>query len=497
MKDRKMHQMKCLKKANRYGIFQWMSCTLAILILSGCLTVGPEYVLPETRIPGKWHNELKGGGTGESQDPQRLAKWWTTLNDPILSDLIERVVLNNPDIRKVRAKIREQRARRNISYAGLFPTIDAAGSFTRKKGSEDTGGGKETDFYSAGFDAGWELDLFGGTRRLVEASTADLQASREDLRDVLVSLLAEVALNYAEVRSFQARIEVAEKNLDIQNESYQLAQLLYQAGLANEIAVYQAKYNLENTRSNIPTLRTALEEAMNRLAVLVGDNPGAVHAELKEQKPVPVSRPDLAVGIPADVLRQRPDIRRAERQLAAQTARIGVATAEMYPKINLTGSIGFESLTLDNLITAGSRAYSFGPRITWPIFKAGSIRSNIEVQSALQEQYMIQYETAVLKALEEVENRLVAYLEEQNRRQSLSDAKQAASQAAALAQDLYKAGFTDFTSVLDAQRSLLSFEDQLIQSEGNIISNLVRLYKALGGGWISLVPGDINPGSNK
>lgn len=496
MKDRKMHQMKCFKKANRCGIFLWISCMFATLILSGCITVGPDYVLPETKVPEKWHNELKGGITGEAQDPQSLAKWWTTLNDPVLSGFIERAVANNPDIKKVRAKIREQRARRNISNAGLFPAIDASGSFTRKKGSEETGGGKETDFYSAGFDAGWELDLFGGTRRNVEASTADLQASREDLRDVLVSLLAEVALNYAEIRSFQSRVEVAEKNLNIQDETYQLAQLRYEAGLANEIAVHQAKYNLENTRSNIPTLRAALEEAMNRLAVLMGDNPGAVNAELKEQKPIPISRPDLAVGIPADVLRQRPDIRRAERQLAAQTARIGVATAEMYPKINLIGSIGFESLTLDNLISAGSRAYSFGPRITWPIFNAGSIRSNIEVQSALQEQYLIQYETAVLNALEEVENTLVAYMEEQNRRQSLSDAKRAASQAAALAQDLYKAGLTDFTSVLDAQRSLLSFEDQLIQSEGNIISNLVRLYKALGGGWTSLAPADINPDEN-
>ena len=449
-------------------------------------------------MPAKWHNELKGGITGEALNPKRLAEWWTTLKDPVLSSLIDRAVVNNPDIRKVRAKIREQRARRNISNAGLFPTIDSSGSFTRRKGSEETGSGKETDFYSAGFDAGWELDLFGGTRRSVEASTADLQASREDLRDVLVSLLAEVALNYADVRSFQSRIEVAERNLKIQDETYQLAQLRYETGLANEFAVYQAKYNLENTRSNIPNLRAALEEAINRLAVLMGDNPGAaIHAELKEQKPVPVGRPDLAVGIPADILRQRPDIRRAERQLAAQTARVGVATAEMYPKINLTGSIGFESLSLDNLISAGSRAYSFGPRITWPIFKAGSIRSNIEVQSALQEQYLIQYEAAVLKALEEVENALVAYMEEQNRRQSLSDAKRAALQAAALAQDLYKAGLTDFTSVLDAQRSLLSFEDQLIQNEGNIISSLIRLYKALGGGWTSLAPLDINKESDK
>jgi len=222
MKDRKMHQMKYFKKADTGGIFLLISCMVVNLILSGCITVGPDYVLPETKMPAEWHNELKGGITAEAQDPQMLAKWWTTLNDPVLSGLIERAVANNQDIKKVRAKIREQRARRNISNAGLLPTIDASGSSTRRKSSEETSGGKETDFYSAGFDAGWELDMFGGTRRLVEASTADLQASREDLRDVLVSLLAEVALNYAEVRSFQARIEVAEKNLNIQDETYQL-----------------------------------------------------------------------------------------------------------------------------------------------------------------------------------------------------------------------------------------------------------------------------------
>lgn len=487
--------MKYLRKVKTWNFILLTYGIVATLILSGCITVGPDYVQPKTEIPGKWRNELKGGQTGESLNSQNLSKWWTTLNDPILSGLIERTIANNPDTRKALAKIREQRARRNISNAGLFPTIDAEGSFSRRKGSEETGGGKETDFYSAGFDAGWELDLFGGKRRSVEASTADLQASNEELRDVLVSIIAEVALNYTEVRSLQIRIEVAEKNLLIQDETYRLAQLFYQAGLSDEIAVHQAKYNLENTRSGIPALKTALEEAMNRLAVLMGSNPGRVHSELNEHKPVPECRPELAVGIPADVLRQRPDIRKAERQLAAQTARVGAATAEMYPKINLTGSIGFESLTLDNLITGSSRAYSFGPRITWPVFRAGSIRSNIEVQSAIKEQYLIQYETAVLKALEEVENTIVAYMEEQNRRRSLNEAKLAALEAANLAQDRYRAGLTDFTRVLDAQRSLLSFEDQLIQSEGRIMSRLIGLYKALGGGWTSLAPADDNTGS--
>jgi NodT family efflux transporter outer membrane factor (OMF) lipoprotein len=492
-----MHHFKCSKEGNKPGIFLPVSIVVAVLMLSGCVTVGPDYVPPEKKPPAAWNSELSGGITGKTEEPQKLAGWWTVLNDPVLTDLIERAVANNPDVRKTRAKIREQRERRNISRAGLFPAIDASGAFSRSSSSEEAGSGKETDFYSAGFDAGWEIDLFGGTRRLVEASTADLEASGEDLRDTLVSLVAEVALNYADVRIFQARMEVIEKNLDIQNETYQLAKLLYQAELANEISVHQARYNLENTRSNIPALRIALEEAMNRLAVLLGENPGAVHAGLKVKKLVPSAGPDIAVGIPADLLRQRPDIRRAERQLAAQTARVGAATADLYPKISLAGSIGFESLTLDNLITPEGRAYSFGPRIKWPVFKAGSIRSNIRAQSALQEQYLIMYETAVLKALEEVENALTAYMEEQNRRRALIDAKEAALQASDLALDSYKAGLTDFTDVLDAQRSLISFEDQIIQSDGRIVSGLIRLYKALGGGWRSQVPADITPGADK
>ena len=497
MKNRKMRQMKCLKKATRCGIFQWMSCTLATLILSGCLTVGPEYVPPATKVPTAWHSELMSGLTEKVAVPESLAKWWSTLNDPVLSDLMEKAVANNPDIGQARARIREERARRNISKAGFFPAVDASGSFKRSRGSEETGSGKESDFYSAGFDASWELDIFGGTGRSLEASTAELQASEENLRDVLVSLLAEVALNYTEVRTFQTRIDAAEKNLAVQDQAHQMAQSRYAAGLTGEIAVQQAKYNLENTRSQIPALRVSLEEAKNRIAVLLGENPGSVHETLMEHKPVPACSLEIAVGVPADVLRRRPDIRRAERKLAAQTARIGVATADLYPKLSLTGSIGFESLTLDRLLLSGSRSYEFGPRVTWPVFKAGSIRSNIEVQSALQEQLLNQYESAVLKALEEVENQLTAYVEEQNRKQSLSEARQAAIWAVDLAQNQYKAGLTDFTGVLDAQRSLLSFEDNLIQCEGNITSSLVRLYKALGGGWTSLAPVDINQGSNK
>jgi multidrug efflux system outer membrane protein len=283
------------------------------------------------------------------------------------------------------------------------------------------------------------------------------------------------------------RLAVAEANLQAQSETYQLAQWRYEAGLSDELTVQQARYNLENTRSQIPTLRTGLEEAMNRIAVLLGEQPGKLHAELEKREPIPVTPLNVAVGVPADLLRRRPDVRQAERQLAAQTARIGVATADLYPKFTLSGSIGLEALSLNNL-SSGIWTLSGGPRISWAIFKAGAIRQNIEVQSALQEQYLIAYETAVLSALEEVENALVAYAEEQQRRQSLSEATQAAQKAVELAQHKYQAGLTDFSNVLDAQRSLLSFQDQLAQSDGTVTSNLVRLYKALGGGWTSMAP---------
>jgi outer membrane protein, multidrug efflux system len=295
-------------------------------------------------------------------------------------------------------------------------------------------------------------------------------------------------LNYIEVRTYQKRLAVTQENLEIQQETYSLIQWRCQAGMDDELAVQQARSSLEAARSQIPTLRTSLEGAMNRIAVLLGEQPGALHEELETCQPMPVVPLEVAVGVPADTLRRRPDIRNAERELAAQTARVGAATADLYPKFTLSGSIGIEALSLGNLITAGSRTFSIGPRILWPIFNAGSIRANIEVQSAIQEQAMIQYESTVLSALEEVENALAAYGEEQVRRRSLDEAADAAKQALELAQYKYQTGLIDFITVLDAQRSLLNYEDQLVQSTGSITSNLVRLYKALGGGWTSMAP---------
>jgi NodT family efflux transporter outer membrane factor (OMF) lipoprotein len=473
---------------------------ITVLLIAGCVSVGPDYVKPNTQTSPTWHTPLKGGLVSGETDNRTLLTWWTTLNDPVLNGLVNRALANNLDLKKARARIREARARRGVAVADLFPTIDATGSATRSRTSENTGSintatlynaGLEgsintTTLYNAGLDATWELDIFGGVRRSVEAAEADLEASQEDMRDVLVSLLGEVALNYIDVRTYQQRLSVAEANLSSQKETLQIAIWRNQAGLNDELDVQQARYNLENTHSQIPALRIGLEEAMNRIAVLLGEQPGTIHKELEEPGSVPDMPTKVTVGIPADVIRRRPDIRKAERELAAQTARVGEATADLYPKFTLSGSIILEALSSHKLFSSDNETRSGIASVTWPIFHGGSIRKNIEIQSALQEKAAINYDATLLNAFEEVENALIAYAEEQNKRDALREAEEAARGALELARHKYESGMIDFTTVLEAQRSLLSFQIQLAESNGTVVSNLVKLYKTLGGGWESV-----------
>ena len=449
-----------------------------LIILSGCATVGPDYAAPDISSPTAWHSELKGGIVNDTMEPRVLARWWTALGDPALSDLIDRAVTGNLDVKEARGRLNEARARRGLSRTDLFPTVDASSSATKQYGNK-----QESESYAAGFDASWEIDIFGGTRRSIEAAEADLQASEEDLRNVLVSLTAEVALNYIGLRTYQLQLSTAEENLFIQQETYDLTKWRAQAGLDDELAVQQSRYNLESTRAEIPSLRNSLEESKNCIAVLLGRQPGTLHAELETLAPLPAVPPDIAVGIPAEALRHRPDVRKTERELAAQTARIGEATADLYPRFKLAGTIGLESVQSSRLLKSSSRFWSIGPSISWNIFDAGAVRRNIEVQTALQEQQLAAYEATILNALQEVENAIVAYAEEQNRRHALSDAVEAAQCAVELSRTKYQAGLVDFATLLDAERSLLSYQDQLVQSNGTVVSNLIRLYKVLGGGW--------------
>ena len=468
------------------------SFLLFFLLPTACSMVGPDYYRPYLSLTGQWHAPLRKGLQAEPADPQHLASWWEVLQDEQLSSLIERAVQGNLDLKTAAERVEQARLQRGVTEAGQLPSLDAAGNAAwRRDGEKDSSG----ESYGLSLDAGWEADLFGSVRRSLEAAEADLQTGRESLRDVLVSLTAEVVLNYVEVRSAQVQLANVRKSLAMQRETRQLVQWQVEAGLDDELALRQAQYNLESSEARIPALETSLAASMNRLAVLLGEQPGSLHEELNDPQSVPKIPATVAVGLPADAVRRRPDIRKAESELVAQTARVGVATAELYPKLRLSGVIGINGLSVarfaENLFSPSFWAEQAGISASWHLFDAGAIRKNIQVQSSRQKQALIQYEAAVLAAMEEIENALIAYVNEQGRRDSLARAVQEAEQAVQLAEKKYKAGLVDFTTVLDTQRTLLSSANQLAGSEGTMAANLIRLYKALGGGW-PCCPEDVN-----
>ncbi len=462
----------------------------ASAVLAGCAAVGPDYARPATDVPADWSRHDPSAQPAMRADASGdLSQWWQSLNDALLSELVGEALLASPDLRSAQARLREARARRTVAASDRFPSVTAFGNASRSQSSEELGGGDTRDFFSAGFDASWELDVFGGVRRSVEAAEADLESAEASLYDTRVSLAAEVALNYVEVRTRQILIAIARANLDTQSETLQLTDWRAQAGLVSSQDVEQARSNREQTRAQIPALEILLAEAEHRLDILLGQPPGELHARLASAGPLPAVPEQLAVGIPADALRQRPDVRAAERRLAAETARVGVAEAARYPAFNLSGSIGLEALTLGALGNSGAATSSLFAGITAPVFNAGRLRAQVEIRDAVREQAVVAYEQAVLLALQEVENALVALSRNRERTEALANAAEAARNAAALARQRYGAGLIDFQSVLDSERSVLVLEESLASSRANGVQELVRLYKALGGGW-SPQPGE-------
>lgn len=471
------------------------SCAAAVAIacagllgLGGC-AVGPDAQPPANTAPQQWSAELARGLTASSPD---LAQWWALLGDSLLDDLVRRAIGGNTDMKGAVARIREARARRAEAGGAPLPSLDANASYTRRRsgggGSSAAASVLESDYFATGFDASWEIDLFGGLRRTIEQRQAELEASRADFGNVMVSVLAEVARNYVEVRSLQARIAIAESSARSQTDTLELVRLRRDGGLGDELEVAQAEYNLADTRARIPVLQTSLASARNRLAVLLGVGAGSLDAELAAPAPVPSAPASVAVGMPAELLRRRPDVARAEQQLVAATAAVGVATADLYPKLTLSGSIGLSSLDLASLGSSASRVFAIGPSLTWNVFDAGRIRHRIEAQSALQEQALATYEGAVLTAYEEAENALVAYVREQVRRDSLGEAVAAARLADDLARTQYQHGLVDFQRVLETERAALVFQESLAISSAAVTTDLIALYKALGGGWAPATP---------
>lgn len=459
----------------------------ATLLLGAACKVGPDYVAPESTAPDAWHRELR---LGMKEGPARLERWWTQLDDPLLDELIEEARSGNPGLGVAIARIRESRAQLDAARGERGPDLNAQGSYNRSKRSQNGANSgvsgfqfEPRDFWTLGLEASWEADFFGRVRRLNEAARADLEASVEAYRDVLVVLLAEVAQAYVDVRLFQERLRIAEGNVEIQARTLELAEGRFETGLSPELDVSQARTTLSSTRAEIPPLRAGMESSMYRLATLLGRNPGDLHGRLEVPAAIPAAPGEITVGLPADVIRQRPDIRRAERELAAQTARIGVATTELYPQFSLVGSLDLQSRKVGDLPEGDSLAWSIGPSFRWNLWDRDRVRSAIEVQDARAERLLHAYEETVLRALEEVETTLVVHAEETLRRNELGAAVEEALRSVEWVEVLYEEGLVDYQNVLDAQRTLFGLQDVLAQSEGRITTNLVGLYRALGGGW--------------
>ncbi len=460
------------------------------LVIAGC-KVGPSHRTPPGVLPATYAATTRS--MVATNDPNaRLQAWWEVFGDRQLAGLVQTAVSSNLDIRLAAARVREARAQRGVTRSRLFPQIGSRGGYQRDRLSENTpagqqaaAGGQSLDYnlFDAALDMSWEIDVFGGARRAAEAAQAELAGSVEAGREVLVTVLAEVGLSYLELRGAQRQEAIALEQLKLHEDTLALTRDRFQSGLASEADSLRAAANVDDTRAQIPVFTAAQQRAIHRIGILLGRPPQEFASVLLAHVPLPTPPPRVPVGLPSELLLQRPDIRRAERQVAAATARIGEARANLFPKFYLTAAAGVQSVEAADFLDGGSRFWSLGPGIRWPIFTAGRIRREIKARNARQEQALLGYEQTILKALEEVENALTAFGTEQQRHEALLSSAQATRRAAALAQERYRAGLTGFLEVLDAQRALLTVEDAAAQSERRLGENLIRLFKSFGGGW--------------
>ncbi len=442
--------------------------------------VGPNYEEPGTAVATQWMDEADARVKSQ---PLESGQWWNQLQDPLLDSLIDTAVRQNLDVKTAGARILESRAKRNIAAGNLFPqSQQALAANPYAQISKNLPLALPSSLWASGFNASWELDFWGRFRRAVEAADADLSASIDSYNDALVLLLAEVATNYVQARIYQQRLEFAQRNVVIQQASLELAELRFKKGATSELDVQQARTVLTQTQSLIPTLRTGLRQANNRLCLLLGTPPYDLIGQL-EPKPIPSAPPAVALGIPAELLRRRPDVRRAERAVASQSAEIGVATSDLYPRLALFGFIGYASEDLKNLFSAGSFTGLLLPTFQWQIFNYGRILNNIRAQDARFQASVLEYQQAVLRADQEVEDGIVAFLQGQEQSQTLEESVKAAERSVELVVAQYRQGATDFNRVYNAQALLVTQQDQLALARGNITLSLIGIYKALGGGW--------------
>lgn len=457
--------------------------------LGGCV-VGPNFSRPSVPVPDKWAGldaqvAESASASKPSSAPPDLARWWRSFGDPTLTSLVERAALGNLDLVAAEARIRQARARRAIVFGGLLPTVGAFGTAAHSPVFEDADGSfsENGNLFAAGFDASWELDLFGRVQRGLEATDAGISSAYADYRDVWVTLAGEVAATYTRLRAAQSQLIIANSNLAAQSDTRELTRKLHESGMVGALDVANATAQVEATTSRIPALEAQVREAIYTLGLLIGREPGALLVELADAGPIPIAPPTVPVGMPSELLQRRPDIRRAEAELHASTARVGIAVAEQFPRVTLSAALGVQNSHFDNFVSLATRYWSVGVGVTQPIFEGGRIQANIELQRAATDEALALYRQRVLVAFRDVESSLVNFSKEQQRRDSLKRTMDASQDAVNLSTDLYTAGRTDFLSVLIAQRALLESQDALIRSDQAVADQLIALYKALGGGW--------------
>ncbi len=457
---------------------------LATAALCAC-AVGPDYQRPMTPLPPQFVNVGQPGFNGAEVE----ARFWMLFEDPRLDQLVNDALTANKDIKRARANLRASRAARRLAGFDLFPTVTAAGRYTQTRESRNQlpaiiSPDRTLDDVDVGFDALWELDFFGRVRRGIQAARAEEQVSAATVRDVQVTVTAEVARNYFVLRGLQEQLAVAVRNADNQSQTLKLTQVRLEAGRGTELDSSRAEAQLKTTLAGVPPLESSIATTIYRLSVLTGRLPDALTSELQPRQPLQ-SLPVLnAIGDPATLLRRRPDIRIAERSLAASTARIGVAVGDLFPKVTFTGSIGYDAATFRGLGKSGSDTYGVGPGISWAAFDLGRVGARIKIARAQAEADLAAYEASVLGALEETEGALITYGRAQSRRELLTQAANASERAADLARQRFQGGLTDFVNVLEAERDALSVQDSLAQSRTQTATALVAVYKALGGGWM-------------
>jgi NodT family efflux transporter outer membrane factor (OMF) lipoprotein len=506
------------------------SAALPLLALLGACAVGPDFEPPTPWWnPGSWLGPGQPASPAVSQpvaepvDPQ----WWKLFADPVLTDLEQRLAEANLDVRLASIRLAEARISVAVAEAAALPSVNGNTSYTRqqlsKKGalslistgtaaSQANGAGQAQsgaevpnvglfspfDLYQYGFDASWEIDFWGRVRRNVESAGASMDASEDARRDTLLTAAAELARDYIQLRGAQRNIDITRQNLDIARQSLDLTRERAEGGLTTELDVANAAAQVASTAAQLPTLEAQQAQLMNAVALLLGDKPAAMTARLATTQPIPPVPPLVPVGLPSELARRRPDIRRAEAQLHAATANVGVAVGDFYPRFTLSGSAALQAVQLSDLASWNNAlTYAVGPSITLPIFQGGRLTRTLELRQTQQQEAAITYQRTVLGALHEVDNALTAYQAEQRRREQLEQAVAQNRRALVLARDRYTQGVTDFLDVLEVQRSLLAAEQQLTDSTTTVSTDLVQIYKALGGGWETDFPLPPPPAENR